>query len=271
MPSSPHASPTSSFPAPPTPVGGTLEAPVCFPDISYMFDSPLSLLPPKPPVYSPAECPSLNWAIGNGWSQNQLQQVLPSPPPTPLLLPSTDCASKALVVSPSSALITSPASDGVTSVSPSPFGCQPEQTSPQTPLPPTRSSRPAHDNGQLILRDMRQTEEGNELHTRLRGMGLSSSEIRIVWKRLHKVPWAEIAEAESAIEDPVKPGTLSMRLRRLKRRQPYLKELFPSKIRAAHRRVRSPDNGMLSSHERRGRGKHRDHAQDMIHVHTASQ
>lgn len=111
---------------------------------------------------------------------------------------------------------------------------------------------------------MRQTEEGNELHTRLRGTGLSWSEIRIVWKRLHMVPWAEIAEAGSAIEDLITPGTLSMRLLRLKDRHPYLKELFPSRIRAEHRRVRSPDNGTLPSHERRRRRKHRHQAQNMM-------
>lgn len=274
-PSSPQTWSNFAFPGLPTPNDGAFESLLEFQDMLSVLDSPLDILPPDSPIYLPAECLAPNWAINDGWSQHQLHQLhrLPSPPSTPLLLPSQHSASQDLMLSP----FLEPMSPASTSTSLSPFGCQPNQTLPQTP-PPSLPPTPGKYGEELHLPEIKQTEEGCELYARLCRMGLTASEIRIVWKRLHKVIWAKVADEESAIDEPVTPGALSMRLQRLKANIPYLRRLFPPQIRASNRRVKSPTTNRLSGKTQRSKirrsktqgkwRKQRALAEDTIYVCT---
>ena len=79
---------------------------------------------------------------------------------------------------------------------------------------------------------MDRTAAGRELRDELRSIGLDASEIRLVWKNLRGVPWADVEYEESRLSGPVTKGALNMRLQRLKGKYPYLREILPSRKRA---------------------------------------
>lgn len=191
------------------------------------MDSPLSLLLPQTPIYSPAQCPSTNTGIGEGWIPPAWHQ-LPSPPATPLLTSSTECGSDDLQLTTSVPQTPLRSPNDFTTASLSPFACQSSPPVARTPLPTSPDSRLRSGPSRLADCDIGESEEGLRWYAKLRDLGLNSFEIRYTWKYVCKVPWKQIAKEERTKTKSFTPQALSMRLQRLKAKHPRLRQWLPS-------------------------------------------